>query len=239
MNTKLWFKNICSDNHFSLTNEMADKLEMFHALIAEWNKKMNLISRKDEQNIWSKHILASLSFAFHFRLGEESTVLDLGTGGGLPGIPLAITHPLMTVILLDSINKKINAVKDIVQRIGLDNVDVLCGRAEEIGRKEPYKHSVDYVVARAVSTIDDIIKWSEPWLIQIKDKNGGSVRIDDQRILIPRGSIILLKGGNIQNEIEFAQRSTKIENIIIDDLKIKGINEESMTDKKIVILQYH
>jgi 16S rRNA (guanine527-N7)-methyltransferase len=236
MNNQLQFASVCEKNHFSLSTQGLNQLEKFHLLLGGWNAKVNLISRKDESNIWSHHLLGSLSFLFQFRIEEKSTMLDLGTGGGLPGIPLAIVYPHAKIILLDSINKKIKAVEDIVNKLNLRNIQIVHGRAEEVGLKTPYNESVDYVITRAVSSVKEIIKWSKPWLRKVnKNETVGSTP-NDHRILIPQGSIIMLKGGNIQKEIDDAKPQFLEKKIITKDLTIHGLAEEFMRDKKVVII---
>jgi 16S rRNA (guanine527-N7)-methyltransferase len=236
MNNQLQFSLICEKNHFSLSKQELDQLEKFHFLLEAWNAKVNLISRKDESNIWSHHLLGSLSFLFHFRIEEKSTILDLGTGGGLPGIPLAIVYPHTRIILLDSINKKIKAVKDIVNRLNLRNIQIVHGRAEEVGLKTPYHESVDYVITRAVSSVKEIIKWSKPWLGKVNSEETMHGTQIDNRMLIPQGSIIMLKGGSIQKEIDDAKQQLIEKKIITRDLTIDGLAEELTRDKKVVII---
>lgn len=230
------FSIICENNNLLLSKKELDQLEKFHTLLGAWNTKVNLISRKDESNIWNHHILGSLSFLFQFRVEEKSTILDIGTGGGLPGIPLAIVYSQAKIILLDSINKKINAVKDIVNKLDLQNIQIVHGRAEEVGIKKPHNESVDYVISRAVSSVKEIIKWSKPWLRRVSNKKTTHDNQNDNKALIPRGSIIMLKGGDIQKEIAEAQKELLEKKIIIRDLAINGSAEESRRDKKIVII---
>jgi 16S rRNA (guanine527-N7)-methyltransferase len=236
MYNREWFSAICGKNKLYLSGQMLDQLELFHILLVEWNTKVNLISRKDEQNIWNRHILGSLAFLFHYRIDETCTILDLGTGGGLPGIPLAILYPNAKIVLLDSINKKTTAVKDIVTRINLYNIEIVNGRAEEVGLMRSYKNSVDYVITRAVSSVTDIIGWSNLWLHLTGKKEIAQKDPDDKRTPIPRGSIILLKGGNIQKEIEVAGNLLVGKKIITRELTMDNIGGELMPDKKVIII---
>ena len=120
---------ICRKNGFELNDGMVQQLEQYVSLLLEWNAKVNLVSRKDQENIWGGHVLHALSMLFRIRLPEEIRVIDLGSGGGLPGIPLAIVNPGWTVGLLDSIQKKCTAVEDIVTRMGLAaRVEVIADR---------------------------------------------------------------------------------------------------------------
>jgi|WetSurMetagenome_2_1015567.scaffolds.fasta_scaffold114006_2 16S rRNA (guanine527-N7)-methyltransferase len=231
-----WFGALCKQNHLHLSEQMLSQLDLYQILLCEWNKKVNLISRKDEFNIWNKHFVGALSFLFHFRLEENCTILDLGTGGGLPGIPLAIVYPNSKIILIDSIRKKITAVKEIVTRLNLCNVRIESGRAEEIGLTMPHKGSTDYVITRAVSSITNIIKWSNPWLHHRRNSEMLRTGSGNQRTLIPRGSIILLKGGDIQKEIEVAKNILAGKIVIIKELTVDNVEEELMPNKKVIII---
>ncbi|MBI4535707.1 MAG: 16S rRNA (guanine(527)-N(7))-methyltransferase RsmG, partial [Ignavibacteriae bacterium] len=121
-------------------------------LLLEWNSKLNLISRKDEQRVWTSHILHSLSILFLVRIPKRSKVLDLGTGGGLPGIPISIARPDISVTHVDSIHKKVVAVKDVIERLHLTNASVVCSRAEDLPGEHPGQE-VRYhiVVSRGVT----------------------------------------------------------------------------------------
>lgn len=158
------------------------------AIYADWNSKINLISRKDVENFYERHVLHSLAIAKVITFQPGDKVFDIGTGGGFPGIPLAILFPETHFILSDSIAKKIGVVDDVVKQLGLNNVTTLIGRAED------YKLPVDYVVTRAVAKMSDLIFWS-------KFKH-------------PK-KIIALKGGDLKDELDGIKKNIKI--IAIND----------------------
>ena len=166
-----------------LTAAQREKIEMLGALYNDWNQKINLISRKDMDGLYEKHVLHSLSIAKIVRFVKGTTILDAGTGGGFPGIPLAILFPETGFHLVDSIGKKILAVKAIAEALKLENV-----RAEQV-RAEQLKGKYDYVVSRAVTQLPEFVKWV--------GKNVSPV----QRNAIPNG-ILYLKGGNVDDEIK-------------------------------------
>lgn len=152
-------------------------------LYAEWNEKINVISRKDMDNFYEHHVLHSLAIATQFEFAKDMQVMDLGCGGGFPGIPLAIFFPETNFHLVDSINKKLKVVEGIATSIGLKNVTVQHSRAEDIKNRK-----FDTVISRAVAPLKDLWRWSKP-LIKKNNTTG-----------IPNG-LICLKGGDLTQEI--------------------------------------
>lgn len=168
--------------HFSLTALQLQQFTALDALYRDWNAKINVISRKDIDNLYEHHILHSLAIAKVLTFRRGTAILDVGTGGGFPGIPLAILFPECQFTLIDSIGKKIRVAYEIAQAIGLDNVTCIQERAEE------EKGKFDFVVSRAVMPLPDLVK--------LVRKNVSHT----QRNAMPNG-LIVLKGGNLQAEI--------------------------------------
>jgi len=166
----------------SLTNEQEQQFAALDSLYHEWNEKINLISRKDIDNLMEHHVLHSLAIGEFIQFAPGTTILDVGTGGGFPGIPLAILFPECQFTLIDGIGKKVMVAGDIAQRIGLKNVECLHERAEE------EKRQFDFVVSRAVMPLPDLVKLVRK-NIHHKHKNA-----------LPNG-LIVLKGGNLDSEI--------------------------------------
>jgi 16S rRNA (guanine527-N7)-methyltransferase len=165
-----------------------EQLRLIHGLYHDWNAKINVISRKDMDALYLKHVLHSLSIAAAFDFREGMRVLDLGTGGGFPGVPLAIFFPGARFHLVDSIGKKIKVVDEVVAGLGLTNVTTAHTRVEAV------KEKFDTVVSRAVAPLGELWKWSKPIL---RKRNYVS---DDPEIVIPNG-LICLKGGDLNKEI--------------------------------------
>lgn len=166
----------------SLTEHQLEQFAQLEALYNDWNAKINVISRKDIQNLYEHHVLHSLGIAKVIRFKEGTQVMDLGTGGGFPGIPLAIMFPEVQFHLVDSIGKKVRVAQEVATAIGLQNVRFSHSRAEEI------KDKYDFIVTRAVMPLVDLMKCAR--------KNVSNV----QRNGIPNG-IIALKGGELEREM--------------------------------------
>ena len=166
----------------NLTGLQVEQFAQLEALYNDWNAKINVISRKDIQNLYEHHVLHSLGIAKVVNFRDETTVMDLGTGGGFPGIPLSILFPHVQFHLVDSVGKKVKVANEVATAIGLKNVKFSHARAEEI--KEQY----DFVVTRAVMPMVDLVK--------VARKNIKK----EQHNAVPNG-IIALKGGELNGEI--------------------------------------
>lgn len=143
-------------NYFPhLTPVMRDRLRQLDPLYREWNEKINVISRKDMDNLYLHHVLHSLAIAKARPFAPGERVLDVGTGGGFPGVPLAILFPETRFVLCDSIGKKIRVVEEVVRALGLENVQAVKARAEEL--PGPF----DYIVSRAVTDLRNFLPWVE------------------------------------------------------------------------------
>lgn len=210
--------SICRKNHLNLSDLQLQELKDYVQLLLEWNRKINLISRNDIENIWFRHILHSLSILFFVDFESKSRVLDLGTGGGLPGIPLAIARGDLRFTLLDSMKKKMTAVEDMLDRLRLTNVDATVGRAEEIGPKPNFARKYDVVVSRAVAPLNDLIKWSRPFCKQGESR------------------LIVLKGGDLGEELREARTKSKPKDIAEVHLAFDGSEEIGLEGKKLVLV---
>jgi len=188
----------------------AKQLEQFGALeelYKEWNSKINVISRKDIDGLYEKHVLHSLSIAAFTSFKTSANILDIGTGGGFPGIPLAIFFPEIQFHLVDSIGKKLKVVEAIAGTLGLNNITTKHIRVEEIKNSK-----FDYVVSRAVAPLKDLWEWSKP-LFQFQSfKGDANNKLNIKAGPLP-GGLICLKGGDLRNEIAESKTRPIITNI--------------------------
>lgn len=166
-----------------LTEKQIKQFEQLKDLYEHWNEQINVISRKDMENFYEHHVLHSLGIAKVINFKKGSSILDVGTGGGFPGIPLAIMFPESNFHLIDARNKKIKVVNDVIDQLGLDNA-----RAEHV-RAESLKNKYDFIVSRAVTRMDRFYDWVKK-LIKSKHQNG-----------LPNG-ILYLKGGDLSEEMK-------------------------------------
>lgn len=167
----------------NLTDKQLEQFEAMKPFYEDWNSKINLVSRKDMDHFYERHVLHSLAIAQYLKIPAGSSILDVGTGGGFPGIPLAIFFPESNFLLVDSIGKKIMVVNQAIEHLNLQNVTAANQRAEQVNK------TFDFIVSRAVTNIPEFLGWVGK---KFHGKSRGSQ---------PNG-IILLKGGNLDPEIE-------------------------------------
>jgi 16S rRNA (guanine527-N7)-methyltransferase len=194
-----------------ITEEQSDKFDALLPLYRDWNSKINVISRKDIDNFTLHHLLHSLGIAVVTGFRDGTAILDAGTGGGFPGIPLAIMFPNTSFTLVDSIRKKTTVVEAVAGELKLANVRVVCSRVEEI----PWKF--DFVISRAVTAFPKFVEWTMGKLIK-----GGSNSLAN--------GILYLKGGDLTGELLPFKNRVKV-----FDLE-QVFDEEFFKDKKVVYL---
>ena len=187
----------------------------YEELLLEWNKKINLVSRKTDSI--EDHILNSIFFLTKFNFENTKNIADIGTGGGFPGIPLKILYPDLKLLLVDSILKKVNVLNDIIEKMKLENVKAVCGRAEIVSREKEYENKFDTVISKAVAGLDKLYDWGDGFL---NDK----------------GTMICIKGGDIQKEM------TELNNLRYN-IKVEVVNFDfevsyGIEDKKIVVITH-
>ncbi len=175
--------NLIAKYFSSLNNLQLQKLESLYSVYADWNSKINLISRKDMNYFYLHHVLHSLSIAKFYQFKSGSRVMDVGTGGGFPGIPLSIFFPDVNFHLVDSIGKKINVIKVIREELNLKNVNTHNERMEKIDL------TVDFVVCRAVAPMETLVNW-------VGDN------VSKKHRQVKKNGFICLKGGDLSEELK-------------------------------------
>ena len=201
-----------------------EKLKLFYKymkVLLEWNEKINLTAITDEKEIILKHFIDSLTINKYIK--KEDIVMDMGTGAGFPGIPLKIINADTKFILVDSLNKRINFLTEVKEKLKLEKLDLLHARAEDLGNNAEYREKMDVVVSRAVANLRTLTEYTVPFV-----KKGGI--------------FISMKGPNVQEEIELAQNAIeilggkieKVENFKLADMErnIIVIRKEKVTPKK-------
>ncbi|WP_452229812.1 MULTISPECIES: 16S rRNA (guanine(527)-N(7))-methyltransferase RsmG [unclassified Lacinutrix] len=173
----------------NLTEDQIDKFTKLEALYQDWNLKINVVSRKDIDELYLRHVLHSLAIAKVIDFKPKTKIMDVGTGGGFPGIPLAILYPECSFHLVDSINKKLNVVREVAEGLGLENVKTTHCRVEEI------KDTYDFIVSRAVAAMPTFVHWVK-----------GRVAKKQNHEL--KNGIIYLKGGDLAEELQDYPKAT-------------------------------
>lgn len=233
--TSVTVHRICRTNGVAISAAQLLKLEMYVSLLLQANRSVNLISRQNEENVWSHQILHSISPAFLLDFHQIKNILDLGTGGGLPGIPLKIIFPSMDFTLVDSILKKVNVVARILQKLDLQGISIVCSRAEDLAKTAHHARRYDVVVSRGVAPLKKLIEWSAPLLT----RSAGSVVVGQGgKIAIPPGCLLAFKGGEIRRELTEARWDKRVHTIHEFPLVFQGSEVVSLTDKKIVIVEF-
>ena len=193
-----------------LTNEQLSQFAKLELLYKDWNSKINVISRKDIDELYLRHVLHSLSIAKLISFKDGTSILDVGTGGGFPGIPLAILFPNCRFHLVDSIQKKITVVNNVVKELDLKNVKTSCSRVEAISEK------YDFVVSRAVTNMKDFVSWIK---FNINKKSFNDFK----------NGVLYLKGGDLEDELK------SFKNVKTFELS-EIFNEDFFIQKKVVYL---
>jgi 16S rRNA (guanine527-N7)-methyltransferase len=199
-----------------ITDTQKQQFEASFNLYKEWNEKINVVSRKDIDSLFEKHILHSLAIAKFVSFRPDTHVLDIGTGGGFPGVPLSILFPETNFTLCDSIAKKITVAENVSQGIGLLNTDFVVGRVEQL------KENFDFIVTRAVAPAEQLYRWTQGY---IKENNNNA----------KFNGYLLLKGGDLREELRALKQLNK--KLIIEEYPLSTwFDEEFFETKKLVYI---
>lgn len=211
---ELWFA--LSTNGVVLDAGQREMMKRYIDELIYWNGKVNLVSRKDEENIYEKHILHSLAISKYVEIAPKSYCMDIGTGGGLPGIPVAIANPEIRMTLVDSISKKAKLTDMFAKHTGLRDIGAICSRAEELAQKKEFAGKFDYIMARGVARIERLVEWTAP-------------------LLKKSGKWLLLKGGDLSEEIAEAKKRFPALEVQETGIDMFGFPAFKSEEKKLLI----
>jgi 16S rRNA (guanine527-N7)-methyltransferase len=215
----LEFWTLCNANGMLLSREQVATFERFHDELIYWNERVNLISRKDMDNIWTRHFMHSLSIVKYQLLHEKAHCLDVGCGGGFPSIPIGIARPDLSMSMVDSIAKKMKLTSMFAEHTGQRNFKAYTSRMEDLTQNKQLISHFDYVIARAVAPISSLINWTKP-------------------LLKKNGKYVLLKGGDLTQEIQDAKQVFPAVSIEEIHIQWKGIEWFAQEEKKIIICSF-
>ncbi len=208
------FQQECHKNKIEYQSTKAEKFYQYMNLILEWNQKINVTAIKDEKEFIIKHFVDSLTI--HSFVAQANRILDIGTGAGFPGIPLKIYNPEIDFTLIDSVNKKITVLQDVIQKLELKEIEAVHIRAEELAQDLHYREKFDVVTTRAVSNLATISEYMLPFV-----KIGGKA--------------ICMKGPNIEQELDEAKKAIGLLGGKIEEVKKIEINHEF--ERNIIIIK--
>jgi len=217
------FEQIMTENLKQLNIELSDvQIEQFYNymnILIEWNKVMNLTGITEPKEVIIKHFIDSLTVLN--KIDKQSKIIDVGTGAGFPGIPIKIAFPETEVILLDSLNKRINFLNEVIEKLKLKNIETIHGRAEDYGKNEKYREKQDIAIARAVAPLNILLEYLMPF-VKVNGKcicMKGSNLEEEMR---ESNNAVKLLGGKILNKEEFYIPNTDIKRSIIEIEKDKN-----------------
>lgn len=210
-------KSFSNDINIEMTENQIEKFYIYMTQLLEWNKKMNLTAIEEENEIILKHFIDSLTIKGYIK--DAKSMIDIGTGAGFPGIPIAIINNNINITLLDSLNKRINFLNDIIQKLELNNVIAINGRAEDIARLETYREKFDIVTSRAVAPFNILLEYMLPF----NKVNGRSISMKGSNIEEIENSDKALNelGGKIESIEKINLPKTEVQRNIIIIEKIK------------------
>lgn len=198
-------------------DEIIDKFKIYKDLLVEWNEKINLTTITQEDEVYIKHFLDSISCLLSDKIEKNAKVIDVGTGAGFPGLPIKMIRQDIKLTLLDSLNKRINFLKEVCDNIGIDDVEFIHSRAEDGGKNPEYRQAFDVVVSRAVANLTVLLEYTTPFL-----KVGGYM--------------VCLKGPSLDEELKDAKKALEVLNMEFVEDKEFEIPFDDRT-KRLLILK--
>ena len=197
---------VFSKYNILLDEQQIDKFDRYYKLLVEYNSKFNLTNIINKEDVWLKHFLDSCLPFDYFE--QNSTLLDIGGGAGFPSIPLKIIRPDLKIVILDSVGKKVDFMNMVIDVLGLDNIQAIHSRCEDLAKKEVYRECFDYCVARAVAPLTTLLEYAVPF-----------IKVS--------GNLVLYKGSGYQTEIENSKNSCKELKCELEEIKeifVKELN---------------
>lgn len=208
------FKEECIKNNINIKEEKIKLFYDYMKYLLDWNEKINLTAIKEEKEFIVKHFVDSLSISEI--VGDNKRIIDVGTGGGFPGIPLKLLNENLNVSLVDSVNKKIMVLNDIINKMELENIEAIHTRAEDLAQKKEYRECFDIAVSRAVSNMNTLVEYLLPFV-----KIGGYV--------------VCMKGPGYEEELNSSKKAIEILGGKIEDIKELKVSDE--LDRNIIIIK--
>lgn len=213
-------KSGCDFFQIPLSEEQEKQFIRYYELLVEWNKVMNLTAITEYDEVMQKHFVDSLSLARGMDISACEKLIDIGTGAGFPGIPLKIAYPHLKVVLLDSLNKRVKFLNEVVSELGLENISAIHGRAEDFAKRQEYRENFDICVSRAVANLSSLSEYCIPYVkvggVFISYKSG----VVEKELEQARKAIYLL-GGEKKNVVRFTLPESDIDRSLIMIQKVK------------------
>ena len=219
------FENKLNELGITLTDKQKQQFDKFYELLVEWNKFMNLTGITDYEEVNEKHFVDSLSIVKAIDMESVESVIDVGTGAGFPGIPLKIAFPHLKAVLLDSLNKRINFLNEVIAQLGLTDIKTIHGRAEDYAKQAEYRENFDLCVSRAVANLSTLSEYCLPYVSMngmfVPYKSG---EIDEE--LENSKKAVKILGGKIENVVKFQLPGTDIGRSFVKVRKIANTNKK-------------